>query len=295
VNPQDLQRLIEIITEELAAAQRGQSASVPARCSCHSVLTDCCPTRLSGVLDAGATRLGVHASGGAPGGVSGMIDHTLLKPDATRADIEKLCREAAEFHFATVCVNPAWVATAASLLRGSGVGVCSVVGFPLGATTADVKQYETRRAIFDGASEIDMVINIGALKSGDLRTVERDIEAVVEPCRQCNIISKVIIEAALLTDEEKITASTLTKAAGADFVKTSTGFGPGGATVADVALMRRVVGAEMGVKAAGGVRDLEGLKAMVAAGASRVGASAGVKIVQESKGQKPAGAPPSGY
>jgi deoxyribose-phosphate aldolase len=295
VNPQDLQRLIEIITEELAAAQRGQSASVQARCSCHSVLTDCCPTRLSGVLDAGATRLGVHASGGAPGGVSGMIDHTLLKPDATRADIEKLCREAAEFHFATVCVNPAWVATAASLLRGSGVGVCSVVGFPLGATTADVKQYETRRAIFDGASEIDMVINIGALKSGDLRTVERDIEAVVEPCRQCNIISKVIIEAALLTNEEKITASTLTKAAGADFVKTSTGFGPGGATVADVALMRRVVGAEMGVKAAGGVRDLEGLKAMVAAGATRVGASAGVKIVQESKGQKPAGATSSGY
>jgi deoxyribose-phosphate aldolase len=295
VNPQDLQRLIEIITEELAAAQRGQPGSVHARCSCHSVLTDCCPTRLSGVLDAGATRLGVHASGGAPGGVSGMIDHTLLKPDATRGDIEKLCREAAEFHFATVCVNPAWVATAASLLRGSGVGVCSVVGFPLGATTADVKQYETRRAIFDGASEIDMVINIGALKSGDLRTVERDIEAVVDPCRQCNIISKVIIEAALLTDEEKITASTLSKAAGADFVKTSTGFGPGGATVADVALMRRVVGAEMGVKAAGGVRDLEGLRAMVAAGATRVGASAGVKIVQESKGQKPAAATPSGY
>ena len=165
-----------------------------------------------------------------------------------------------------------------------GVGVCSVVGFPLGATTADVKHYETRRAIFDGASEIDMVINVGALKSGDLRTVERDIEAVVEPCRQCGVISKVIIEAALLTDEEKITACTLSKAAGADFVKTSTGFGPGGATAADVALMRRVVGAEMGVKAAGGVRDLEGLKAMVAAGATRVGASAGVKIVQESKG-----------
>ena len=205
----------------------------------------------------------------------------------TRGDIEKLCREAAEFHFATVCVNPAWVATAAALLRGSGVGVCSVVGFPLGATTADVKNYETRRAIFDGATEIDMVINIGALKSGDLRTVERDIEAVVEPCRQCGAVSKVIIEAALLTDEEKVTACTLAKAAGADFVKTSTGFASGGATAADVALMRRVVGADMGVKAAGGVRDLEGLKAMVAAGATRVGASAGVKIVQESKGQKP--------
>jgi deoxyribose-phosphate aldolase len=224
-----------------------------------------------------------------------MIDHTLLKPDATRTDIETLCREAAEFRFATVCVNPAWVAVAAARLRGKGVGVCSVVGFPLGATTADVKQYETRRAIYDGATEIDMVINVGALKSGDLRTVERDIEAVVEPCRQCGVISKVIIEAALLTDEEKVTASTLSKAAGADFVKTSTGFASGGATAADVALMRRVVGAQMGVKAAGGVRDLEGLKAMVAAGASRVGASAGVKIVQESQGQKPLAASPSGY
>jgi len=224
-----------------------------------------------------------------------MIDHTLLKPDASRTEIEKLCREAAEFHFATVCVNPAWVATAARLLRGSGVGVCSVVGFPLGATTADVKNYETRRAIFDGATEIDMVINIGALKSGDLRTVERDIQAVVDPCHQSSVVSKVIIEAALLTDDEKITACTLSKAAGADFVKTSTGFASGGATVADVALMRRIVGADMGVKAAGGVRDLEGLKAMVAAGASRVGASAGVKIVQESKGHTTAAGQPAGY
>jgi deoxyribose-phosphate aldolase len=294
LNPQDLQRLIDIITEEILSAQtsgRGGSS----RCACHSVILDCCPDRLRGVLDAGATRLGVHAAGGAGGSVSSMIDHTLLKPDATRADIEKLCREAAEFHFATVCVNPTWVATAARLLRGSGVGVCSVVGFPLGATNADVKNFETRRAIFDGATEIDMVINIGALKSGDLRTVERDIEAVVEPCRQCGVTSKVIIEAALLTDDEKVTACTLSKAAGADFVKTSTGFASGGATAADVALMRRVVGAEMGVKAAGGVRDLEGLKAMVAAGATRVGASAGVKIVQESKGQKPAAAAGSGY
>ena len=293
LNPQDLQRLIDIITEEVLAAQAQPAAA--SNCACHSVLVDCCPDRLRGVIDAGATRLGLHATGGAAGGVSSMIDHTLLKPDATRADIEKLCREAREFRFATVCVNPAWVATAASLLRGSGVGVCSVVGFPLGATTADVKQYETRRAIFDGASEIDMVINIGALKSGDLRTVERDIEAVVNACRQCGALSKVIIEAALLTDEEKITACTLSKAAGADFVKTSTGFASGGATAADVALMRRVVGAEMGVKAAGGVRDLEGLKAMVAAGATRVGASAGVKIVQESKGQTPAAASASGY
>ena len=224
-----------------------------------------------------------------------MIDHTLLKADATRTEIESLCREAAQFKFATVCVNPAWVATAARLLTGSGVGVCSVVGFPLGATTPDVKGYETRRAIYDGAREIDMVINVGALKSGDLRVVERDIEAVAATCRDCGVLSKVIIEAALLTDDEKVTACTLAKAAGADYVKTSTGFGPGGATAADVALMRRVVGAEMGVKAAGGVRDLDGLRAMVAAGATRVGASAGVKIVQQARGETPTSGAPSGY
>src|SRR5690349_5364259 len=217
-----------------------------------------------------------------------MIDHTLLKPDAARADIEALCREAAQFKFATVCVNPTWVSLASRLLAGSGLGVCSVVGFPLGATTSDVKAYETQRAIFDGAREIDMVINVGALKSGDLRVVERDIEAVTTPCRNCAALSKVIIEAALLTDDEKVTACTLAKAAGADYVKTSTGFGPGGATAADVALMRRVVGADMGVKAAGGVRDLESLQAMVAAGATRVGASAGVKIVQQARGESPA-------
>jgi deoxyribose-phosphate aldolase len=290
----DLQRLIEIITEEVMSVQR-RAATSPAQCSCHAVLYDCCPDRLRGVLDAGASRIGLHASGGAAGSVAGMIDHTLLKPDATRQDIDRLCREAAEFHFATVCVNPGWVALAARLLRGSGVGVCSVVGFPLGATTADVKHYETRRAIFDGASEIDMVINIGALKSGDLQVVERDIAAVVQPCREANVVSKVILEVALLSDDEKIAACTLSKAVGADFVKTSTGFASGGATVQDVALMRRVVGAEMGVKAAGGVRDYEGLKAMVAAGATRVGASAGVKIVQESKGQKTAAGAPAGY
>ena len=295
LNPQDLQRLIDIITEEVMAARAGGQPAT--KCGCHAVLPDCCPDRVRLVVDAGATRLGLHAAGGAPAAVASMIDHTLLKPDATRTEIERLCREAAEFHFATVCVNPVWVSEAARLLRGSGVGVCSVVGFPLGASATDVKHYETRRAIFDGAREIDMVINIGALKSGDLRTVERDIEAVVDPCRQCGVTSKVIIEAALLSDEEKVTACTLSKAAGADFVKTSTGFGPGGATAADVALMRKAVGAEMGVKAAGGVRDLEGLRAMVAAGATRVGASAGVKIVQESRGDKSAGpaAARSGY
>ena len=285
MQPVDLQRLIQIIVEEVTAAQ---SVPAPSRCACHSLLYECCPDRLRGVLDAGATRLGLHASGGAPGDVASMIDHTLLKPDATRRDIEALCREAAEYRFASVCVNPTWVAVCASLLQATGVKVCSVVGFPLGATTPDTKHYETRRAIFDGAREIDMVINVGALKSGELRVAERDIEAVTFPCREAGVLSKVIIEAALLTDDEKITACTLAKAAGADYVKTSTGFGPGGATAADVALMRRVVGEVMGVKAAGGVRDLESLRAMVAAGATRVGASAGVRIVQESQGKQPA-------
>src|SRR5689334_23343097 len=276
----ELQRLIDVILQELGQV----SARSEARCACHAVTSECCPDRLRGVIDAGASRVGVHAVGGAPASVASMIDHTLLKPDATRHEIENLCREAAQFSFATVCVNPAWVSAAARLLSSSPVGVCSVVGFPLGATTADVKGYETRRAIFDGAREIDMVINVGALKSGDLRAVERDIEAVTAPCRACGALSKVIIEAALLTDDEKVTACTLAKAAGADYVKTSTGFAAGGATAADVALMRRVVGSDMGVKAAGGVRDLEGMKAMIAAGASRVGASAGVKIVQQARG-----------
>jgi deoxyribose-phosphate aldolase len=288
---EELQRLVDMIVGELTAA----TSAPQARCACHLVLDDCCPDRLRGVLDAGATRVGVHASGGAPAGVASMIDHTLLKPDATRANIEELCREAAQFKFATVCVNPTWVAQAARLLAGTGVKVCSVVGFPLGATTADVKAYETRRAIFDGAGEIDMVINVGALKSDDLRVVECDIQSVTGPCRDAGALSKVIIEAALLTDDEKVTACTLAKAAGADYVKTSTGFGPGGATAADVALMRRIVGAEMGVKAAGGVRDLEGMKAMIAAGATRVGASAGVKIVQQARGEQVGSRPSSGY
>ena len=286
----DLQRLVQIVVEELAAAAQAP----PQRCSCHALLYECCPDRLRSVIEAGATRLGIHAAGGAAAGVASMIDHTLLKPDATRKDIDALCREAAEYGFASVCVNPTWVSECNRLLQQTSVRVCSVVGFPLGASTADTKHYETRRALFDGAREIDMVINVGALKSGDLRLVERDIEAVTGPCREAGALSKVIIEAALLTDEEKVAACTVAKAAGADFVKTSTGFGPGGATAGDVALMRRVVGAEMGVKAAGGVRDLEGLKAMVAAGATRIGASAGVRIVQESRGEK-AGPTTKGY
>ena len=285
MGPVDLERLIQIIVEEMAAAGGGRA---PVRCSCHSVLYECCPSRMAPVVEAGATRLGLHAVGGGAGSVAGMIDHTLLKPDATKREIETLCREAKEFGFASVCVNPTWVATCARLVRGSSVAVCSVVGFPLGATTADTKQYETRRAIFDGAREIDMVINVGALKSGDLHLVESDIRAVTSACRETNVLSKVIIETALLSDEEKVTACTLAKAAAADFVKTSTGFGPGGATAEDVALMRRIVGEDMGIKASGGVRTLEGVKAMVAAGATRIGASAGVRIVQQSQGQQPA-------
>ena len=284
MTPVELERLIQIIVEELAASDMRRA---PMHCSCHSVLFECCPSRVAPVVEAGATRLGLHAVGGGAGDVAAMIDHTLLKPDAIRGEIETLCREAMQYGFASVCVNPTWVATCARLVRGSAVAVCSVVGFPLGATTADTKQYETRRAIFDGAREIDMVINVGALKSGDLHTVERDIRAVTSACHESNVTSKVIIETALLTDEEKVTACTLAKAAAADFVKTSTGFGPGGATAEDVALMRRVVGEDMGIKASGGVRTLEGVKAMVAAGATRIGASAGVRIVQQSRGQQP--------
>jgi deoxyribose-phosphate aldolase len=281
MEPADLRRLVEIILDELG----GGTPPMPlGPCRCHGVLFECCPERLHDVLEAGASRLGLHASGAPAGQVASLIDHTLLKADATATEIETLCGEAAEFGFATVCVNPTWVALAARRLAGSRSRVCSVVGFPLGATTPDVKHYETRRAIFDGAREVDMVINIGALKSGDLRVVERDIEAVVAPCRDAGVVSKVIIEAALLNDEQKVTATTLTKAAGADFVKTSTGFGPGGATAADVALMRRVVGAAMGVKAAGGVKDFAALEAMVKAGATRIGASAGVRIVQQASG-----------
>ena len=287
----DYRRVIELILEELTRA----GAVAPTRCACHGFTFDCCPDRVRGVLDAGATRLGLHATDGGASGLSGLIDHTLLKPDATAAEIEQLCKEAAEWKFATVCVNPTWVALAAQRLRGTGVLVCSVVGFPLGATTPDVKQFEARRAIFDGASEIDMVINVGGLKSGDVRLVTDDIRGVVTACHAAGATSKVIIETALLTDEEKVTACTLAKAAGADFVKTSTGFGPGGATAADVALMRRIVGDEMGVKASGGVRDLEQMKAMVAAGATRIGASAGVRIVKESRGESATPVKVSGY
>jgi len=247
------------------------------------------------MLGQGAERFGLLAGTAYPREIARLIDHTLLKPEATRAQIEVLCREARQHGFATVCVNPAWVRLSADLLRGSESRVCTVAGFPLGATVPEVKAFEAARCVADGACEVDMVMNVGALKSGDHRLVERDVRAVVEACRAGGAVVKVIIEAALLTDDEKVRACVIAKVAGADFVKTSTGFGPGGATAADVALMRRVVGPAMGVKAAGGVRDLKSAQAMIAAGADRIGASVGVKIVQESRGQAPASSAASGY
>jgi len=211
--------------------------------------------------------------------LAAMIDHTLLKPEATKDQIVKLCEEAVEFGFASVCINPTYVSLAADLLRNTPVKVCTVVGFPLGASTPLVKAVEARDAIAAGAREIDMVINIGALKSGDDDLVGRDIRAVVEAARGRALV-KVILETALLTDDQKVKACLIAKAEGADFVKTSTGFGPGGATVEDVRLMRKVVGKEMGVKASGGIRNLESARKMIEAGASRIGASASVAIVK---------------
>jgi deoxyribose-phosphate aldolase len=210
--------------------------------------------------------------------VASLIDHTLLKPDAIKAAVETLCREAKEFGFATVVVNPCNVKLASSLLERTNVKVCTVAGFPLGASKKEVKAYEARRAILDGAREIDMVMNVGALKSQDYRVVEEDMRAVRETCGR-SVVTKVILETALLTSEEKIRACEIAKKSGMDFVKTSTGFGPGGATVEDVKLMRSVVGERMGVKAAGGIRDADTAARMIEAGATRIGASASVKIV----------------
>ncbi len=219
-----------------------------------------------------------------PNSVAQLIDHTLLRPDATAAEIQKLCQEALQYHFASVCVNPYWVSLTARELAGSTVKVCTVVGFPLGANATAIKVAETEEAIRSGAREIDMVLNIGELRGGNNDAVQQDIQAVVTAAHRGGAIVKVILETALLDDPHKEIASTLSKAAGAEFVKTSTGFGPHGATVHDVELMRRVVGVEMGVKASGGIRTLEDLKSMVAAGATRIGASASVKIVAAAKG-----------
>ncbi|TDT78879.1 MULTISPECIES: deoxyribose-phosphate aldolase [Micrococcaceae] len=229
----------------------------------------------------------VHAGTATPAGdgnIASYIDHTLLKPEASEAEVLKVCAEAAEYGFKSVCVNPVWVKTVTTALKGSGVLTCSVVGFPLGATPTDVKSFEARGAVLDGADEVDMVINIAAARAGDKGALADDIAAVAETVHAGGAILKVIIETALLTDEQKVLACQAAVEAGADFVKTSTGFNGGGATVEDVALMRKAVGPNVGVKASGGVRSLADAQAMIAAGATRIGASSGIAIVKGEQG-----------
>jgi deoxyribose-phosphate aldolase len=283
-----VEQLVEIITHEVLAAmaEEDSRANTPEGYQCKFDCADqlcvrLCTDRMGNVVSAGAERLS-STLGVIPqdSNLAKMIDHTLLKPDATQQEIAQLCFEARKYGFASVCVNPTWVSLCAELLKGSPVKVCTVIGFPLGATASETKAFETETAIQQGATEIDMVINIGALKARDLETVARDIRGVVNVAHAHGIIVKVIIETALLTDEEKTIASLLAKEAGADFVKTSTGFAGGGATVHDVELMRRTVGPQMGVKASGDVRTFEDAASMIKAGATRIGASAGVKILQ---------------
>jgi deoxyribose-phosphate aldolase len=284
----DIDQLVDTIAQRVRA-RLGQSLPVlplrdqpchedPATCSgCgHCVVRR--PEAAHAAAAEGATRLGAGPDTGAVDtAIAGMIDHTLLKADATADEIRKLCDEARKYHFASVCVNSGNVARAKALLANSGVMVCAVVGFPLGAMASSAKAYEAKEAVRAGADEIDMVLNVGALKSRDYATVTDDIRKVVEGARPSKV--KVILETGMLTSEEKVIAISLSKVAGAHFVKTSTGFGPGGATVEDIALMRRLVGKELGVKASGGVRTHDDAEKMRAAGASRIGASASVAIV----------------
>src|SRR6267142_1555716 len=283
----NLELLIDQITDAIVARLNGDGADQASLCGCTSECFNRCPERMHRIVDAGAARIGlVLGQTSTARDWASLIDHTLLKPGATDEDIKKLCEEAARYRFASVCVNPTWVRAASCNLQGTGVPVCTVIGFPLGATLPDVKAYEARRSIFDGAREVDMVINVGALRSGDDCLVEHDIRSVVEVAHEYNVTCKVIIETALLTDDEKVRACQAAKRAGADFVKTSTGFSKGGATVADIALMRRTVGSDLGVKASGGVKGLDDARKMVEAGATRIGASVGVKIAQEAAGTK---------
>jgi len=288
------EQLVEVIAREVLIAMQEQQDRARAAPACEQCKFDCaegmcvrtCFDRAGKVVSAGAERLS-STIGVIPrdSTLGSLIDHTLLKPDATPDQIAQLCFEARKHGFASVCVNPAWVKLCAQLLAGSPVKVCTVIGFPLGASAPEVKAFECRNAIEHGAAEIDMVINIGALKARDLELVARDVRGVVAAAHDRGAIVKVIIEAVLLTDEEKTIACLLSKEAGADFVKTSTGFASGGATVHDVALMRRVVGPGMGVKAAGGVRTYADAESMIKAGATRIGASAGVKIIQGPTGE----------
>ena len=283
----EMEQLVRAVTDEVLAclassvpALPGESAEVCADCDgrCASK----CAGRVHSLMDAGADRISAAAGlSEVEQSIAGLIDHTLLKPDASRSQIEILCREAARFGFASVCVNPWYVPLAAGLTRGSGVKVCTVVSFPLGAALTSVKIFEAGEAVKLGAQELDMVMNIGALKSGEDQRVEADIRAVVEVAHDCGAICKVILETGLLTTEEKVRASLAAARAGADFVKTSTGFASSGATVQDVALMRATVGRRMGIKAAGGIRRLEDVQKMVEAGATRIGASASVRILRQ--------------
>lgn len=296
----DVEKLVEIVAREVLLAlaeqesQRIHGDHCTEECA-EGVCVRTCFDRVGRVVSAGATRL-TSSLGGIPDdpGVAHMIDHTLLKPDATADQIAQLCFEARKFGFASVCVNPSFVKLCADLLRATPVKVCTVIGFPLGASAPDVKAFEAETALRDGATEIDMVINIGALKARDHSLVAQDIQGVVRVAHASGVLVKVIIETSLLSDEEKVTACLLAKEAGADYVKTSTGFAGGGATVDDVALMRRTVGPDMGVKASGGVRDFADAQGLIAAGATRIGASAGVKIVQgEQEATKPAAPAPT--
>jgi len=290
---QQLEQLVQAVTQEILGYLGGPEAPSLAGLQlddmvcpgCDQNCVEKCARKTRKVIDAGADRISAGpAVSEVAADIAGLIDHTLLKPEASRADIRKLCYEAVRFSFASVCINPWYVPLAAELVRGSAVKVCTVAGFPLGATLPQVKIYEAEEAIKLGAQEIDMVINIGALKSGQDDVVELDIRGVVEASHRGGAITKVILETALLTLEEKVRACVASKNAGADFVKTSTGFGPAGATAEDVALMRAVVGKEVGVKAAGGIRSLEDLKKMVSAGATRIGASASVRILEQARG-----------
>jgi len=248
-------------------------------CAAHS------SDKVRDVVAAGASRISFNGSGAdVPTDLAGYIDHTLLRADASAAEVDVMCDEAIKYKFASVCVNPTWVRRVAGNLRGTDVLTCSVIGFPLGAHTPEIKAMEARRAVREGAREIDMVVNIGAIKSGDWLTVEKDIAGVVDAAREAGAICKVIIEAAMLDDEEKVVTSRIARKAKAHYVKTSTGFGPGGATVYDVALMREAVGPDMGVKASGGIKTAQDAKDMIAAGASRIGASAGIEIIAEAGG-----------
>ena len=291
VDPISVEVLAEIVTREIITAlqesEQAQASPQGEFCKVECVDDLCvrtCFDEIGHVISAGAERISGKL-GAIPEdlSVARYIDHTLMKPEASTEQVTQLCQEAKTYQFASVCVNPTHIKLCADLLRGTPVKVCSVIGFPLGANTPETKEFETRQAIRDGATEIDMVINIGALKDRNLQLVARDILAVVKPTHEAGHLVKVIIETALLNDEEKQIACLLAKETGADFVKTSTGFSTAGATVEDVALMRRTVGPLIGVKAAGGVRSREDLDKMIKAGATRVGASAGVRILQEDR------------